>query len=137
MFRTVDMGIAPNDKYDRVLGLHEPAQDEDTDVSEASETDDWEDWPDDHKQAADAYVETMADAPTAADYEEDPDDMDTLTWGMISTSSDPDLLSKIATYFEGMEPDEPTDLLRAKCRLLDVDVYANAQIAARQELRGK
>jgi len=57
-----------------------------------------------------------------------------LSWDMFSPASDPDLLAKIATYFDGIEPDEPGDRIAAKLRLLDCEVYANAQIAARQEL---
>lgn len=58
-----------------------------------------------------------------------------LTWADFSPSSDPDLLSKLATYFDGITADEPADRIRAKLRLLDCDVYVRAQIAARGELR--
>lgn len=62
------------------------------------------------------------------------DDLPALSWDMISVSSDPDLCSQMATYFDGIEPGEPTDLIRAKLRLVDVEVYANAQIAAQTDI---
>jgi len=61
-------------------------------------------------------------------------DVEAVSWDDIEPSSDPDLLAKIATYFEGMDPVEPTERLRAKCRLLDVQVYLRAQMAARETL---
>lgn len=130
MFETVNITIGPNAKYERVIGVmgREHADD-------VPETGDHEDWPDEHKEAADDYIETVENAPEPEDHGTDPDDVKTLTWGTMSPPDDADLVAKIATYFDGMEPDEPTELLRAKCRLLDVDVYAQAQIAARQELR--
>lgn len=77
----------------------------------------------------------MDNAPDPEDYGKDPNEIKTLSWDMVTPADDPDLLAKIATYFDGMDPSEPTDALRAKCRLLDVDVYVNAQIAAKEELR--
>lgn len=58
-----------------------------------------------------------------------------LSWDDFSVSSDPDLVKKMATYFDGVDATEPTELIRAKLRLLDCEVYANVQIAARSELR--
>lgn len=113
--------IEPNEKYQRVIGL--PTYD----------GDDWEEWNEEEQQAADAYRETIDQAPTADDVDIDEDK--TLSWNHFSVSSDPDLVSKMATYFDGVEPDEPTDLIRAKLRLLDCDVYAQAQIASRAEMR--
>jgi hypothetical protein len=140
---TVELRLEPNDKYARVIGLWEPsteASDPDGDAgedeaAERSWSDDYEDWPEEHQEAADDYVELVADAPEPADYGIDEDELDPLSWDDISPASDPDLLAKIATYFRGMSPTEPADQLRAKCRLLAADVYANAQVAAKEELR--
>ncbi len=130
---TTTVTLAPNDKYRRVVALY--GHDEGPDAAEDSPADSYEEWPDEHRDAADGYVEVVDNAPEPEDVGIDPNDVDPLTWDDISPSSDPDLLAKIATYFEGMTPDEPRDVLRAKCRLLDVDLYAQAQTAARQELR--
>jgi len=65
----------------------------------------------------------------------DREEMETLSWDILSVASDPDLAAKVATYFDGVDSDEPTDLIRAKLRLLDVDIYVDAQVAAREELR--
>ena len=78
----------------------------------------------------------MDESPTADEIDMDRDEMETLSWDMISPASDPDLAAKIATYFDGVDADEPTELIRAKLRLLDVGIYVNAQVAAREELRG-
>jgi hypothetical protein len=122
----ITIELEPNEKYYRVV---DPVRTPDNDAT------DYEDWDEETQAAADAYVEKMSTAPTAEDFDDDPDEYDPLTWDDISPSSDPDLLAKIATYFDGMGADEPTDRLRAKCRLLDVEVYVDAQIAARAELR--
>ena len=130
---TVDLTIAPNDKYRRVIGDFGMS---DADDDSADTADNWEDWPDEHKQAADGYAELLDNAWSPAEYDSiDETDFDILTWDDISPASDPDLLAKIATYFEGMAPDEPAGRLEAKCRLLNVEVYADAQLAAREELR--
>lgn len=120
--------IEPSEKYRHVVGPRahdEPAMD---DVPETEE-----EYREQHPapDAAEAYEETIANAPSPPDDHE----YEPLTWGVLSVSSDPDLVAKMATYFKGMQPDEPVELLRAKLRLLDVNVYANAQIAARSELR--
>ena len=128
----VDLQIAPNDKYRRVIGLY--GHEEGLDAAEDSTADSYEEWPDEHRDAADGYVEVIDNAPEPEHAGIDPNDIDPLTWADITPSSDPDLLAKIATYFTGMVADEPKDLLRAKCRLLDVDLYAQAQTAAREEL---
>lgn len=117
--------IEPNEKYWRVIDPVEHVHGEDTD---------YEEWSDEDKEAADAYLNTIENAPTTEDIGEDPEDLDTLSWDDFSVSSDPDLVSKMATYFTGMYPDEPTDRLRAKLRLVDCDHYANAQVAAQAEL---
>jgi len=122
---TVDLTIAPNEKYRRVIG----ASDADTDRPEPQDA-----WPDDHQAAADAYSETIEHAPIAEELCEDFPAIPELTWADISPPDDPELLATVATYFDGMAPDEPTARLRAKCRLLAVDTYSNAQIAARSEL---
>ncbi|WP_049979373.1 hypothetical protein [Halolamina rubra] len=114
-----------------MVGLY--GHEEGLDAAEDSPADSYEDWPDEHRDAADGYVEVVDSAPEPEDVGLDTDH-DPLSWSDISPSQDPDLLAKIATYFEGMDADEPSDLLRAKCRLLDVDLYAKAQTAARQEL---
>jgi len=132
MHETVDITIEPNDKYLRVIGTYSDPG--------AVEADDegWEDWPDEHKEAGDDYAELVDEAAEVdpEDYGVDPDEIPTVSWSDISPSSDSDIIAKIATYFDGMEPDEPTDLLRAKCRLLDVEVYIDVQMAAQAELRG-
>ncbi len=133
MHTTVDLTIAPNEKYRRVIGLY--GHEEGLDAAEDSPAIDYEDWPDEHKDAADGYIEVVDSTPDPEHHGVDPDDIKTLTWDHISPSSDPDLLAKIATYFEGMAPDEPSELLQSKCRLLDVEIYVDAQVAARQELR--
>ncbi|MDS0280285.1 hypothetical protein NDI85_21100 [Halomicroarcula sp. S1AR25-4] len=128
MSTTADVTIAPNDKYRRVIGLS-------FDPEMADDVDPIEEWTDEERDAADDFQELVDNAPEPAEFGVDEDEMKTLSWDMISPASDPDLLAKIATYFEGMEPDEPADLLSAKCRLLDVDIYVDAQVAAREELR--
>lgn len=121
-----ELTIEPNEKYWRVV---DPVQHEENPAV------DHESWPDEHKEAASAYIETVDNTPEPEDYGIEPDGLEPLTWGDFSVSSDPDLVAKMATYFDGMAPDEPTDALRAKLRLLDPEVYANAQIAATGELR--
>ena len=86
----------------------------------------------DHHEAAEAFVELMESAPEPS---EPDDEMEPLSWDMVSVPKDPDLVAKMATYFDGADPTEPTDQLRAKFRLLDVDRMVNAQLAAREELR--
>lgn len=125
---TVNVTIEPSDKYREViLGELPKPGDYETQAGfeEASEYDD----------ATEAYLETIENTPDPEEYGMEPEDHEVLTWDDISPSRDPDLLAKIATYFDGLEPDEPTERLRAKCRLLDVDLYVNAQIASRAELR--
>lgn len=53
-----------------------------------------------------------------------------LTWTDVSLPEDEDILRRMAGYFEGVECDEPTDLIRSKLRLLPVQQAINAQIAA-------
>ena len=120
------ISIEPNEKYHRVIDPLEGVRGERTD---------YEDWSEEEQEAADAYIETVEAAPTTEELDKDEEDIKTLSWEDISPASDPDLISKVATYFDGMHADEPADRLRAKCRLLDVEVYVNAQIAARSELR--
>jgi hypothetical protein len=130
MPRAVTIEIAPNDKYRRVLGTYTEPDATETDESEI------DDWPDDHQNAADDYIEFVDEAAVdAEEYVDDVEEIPTVSWDDISPSSDPDIIAKVATYFEGMDPSEPTDLLRAKCRLLDVDIYIDAQLAATAELR--
>ena len=120
--------IEPNDKYrEDILG--ELPDDEPLPETEAEYRER------EHADAADAYQELIAEAPTPDEIDMNRDEMKTLSWEMISPASDPDLAAKIATYFDGVDADEPTDLIRAKLRLVDVDIYVDAQIAAREELR--
>ncbi len=120
--------IEPNDKYREVI-LGELPDDEPLPETEAEYRER------EHADAADAYQELIAEAPTPDEIDMNRDEMKTLSWEMISPASDPDLAAKIATYFDGVDADEPTDLIRAKLRLVDVDIYVDAQIAAREELR--
>lgn len=126
---TVDITIAPNEKYREVIHGDLPEDDG------VPETEDEYREQANHPEATEAYLETIENTPDPEEHGVDPDDLDVLTWKDISPASDPDLLSKIATYFDGMHADEPTERIRAKCRLLDVDIYTDAQIAARAELR--
>lgn len=146
----VDITIRPNEKYRYVVegeSPTEPAVDPDGDGTDpranpsipedekanrfgARETEPPEEW----DETADAFTDVVAATPSAEDFDLEPEDVP-LSWEHFSVASDPDLLAKIATYFEGMDPDEPTGRLRAKCRLLDPEAYANAQLAAREELR--
>lgn len=139
-----EIAIEPNEKYWRVIDPYQHPE---------NDTVDWEEWPDEHKEAADAYLETIDGAPTMDDLrgectcgpneacsecppdEGEPGEVPTLSWDDISVPKDPDLVAYMATYFDGMWPYEPTDLIRAKLRLLDVEKCANAQIASRAELR--
>jgi len=123
--RPITLTIEPSDKYRRVIGAYN-----DTDTPDTE----YDDWPDDHQDAANAYIETVEQAPTAEDLDMDPNDMSVLQWSDISVSSDPDLVKRMATYLDGLKPEEPTAELRAKLRLLDVDTYATIQLAAREEL---
>ncbi len=122
----INVTIEPSEKYHEVIhGYHEmagPAWDEDTEANEET------------VEAAESYAETIEQTPTPDEMDMDESEMEPLSWDLFSVSKDPDLVSKMATYFEGMQPDEPTDLLRAKLRLLECETYANAQIAARSEL---
>ena len=97
----------------------------------------WEETPEEDTEtieAAESYACTIEDTPDPTNADVEPEEQH-LSWDLFSVSSDPDLVAKMATYFDGMEPDEPTGRLRAKLRLLDCEVYANAQIAAQAELR--
>lgn len=123
---TVSVRIEPNEKYRRVISTY-------TDPEPAEEP--WEEWPEEHQEAADGYVEVVDSAPSAEELDKDPDDLETLSWDLLSVASDPDLAAKMATYFDGVDSDEPTEKIRAKLRLLHVEDYADVQLAARQELR--
>jgi hypothetical protein len=132
MHSTVDLTIEPNGKYCRVVGgyTHSP-----NDPNPTAPDTDYTEWPDEHQAAADGYTKTIDQPSTPEDIGNDPAEMETLSWDLISVASDPDLVTTMATYFDGLEPDESTGRLRAKLRLLDVGVYANTQVAARAELR--
>lgn len=127
-FDTVDVTLEPNDKYDEVI-RGEPATDDAVESIAKYREQTM------HLEATEAYLETINNTPDPEDFGHEPDDLDPVSWDDISPSQDPDLVAKIATYFDGMTSDESTGRLRAKCRLLDVKVYINAQIAARAELR--
>lgn len=90
---------------------------------------------DEWRESADSYLETIDNTPNPEDFGCDPDDYPELTWDMISPPNDPDLLTRMATYFEGIATTDDSDLIRAKLRLLDVEQMANAQIAAKAETR--
>jgi len=128
MPETVNITIEPNEKYDSVI-RGEAEMDEMPDTEE-----EWREQSE-HHEAAEAYVKTIANTPDPEEMGVDPDELEPLSWDLLSVSDDPDLVAKMATYFEGMNPDEPTDELCAKLRLLDVDTYASVQIAAKAELR--
>ncbi|ACM56350.1 hypothetical protein [Halorubrum lacusprofundi] len=121
--------IGPNDKYREVICAELP-DDEPAPETEAEYQDR------EHSEAAENYQELIAEAPTPDDIDMDLEEMETLSWDILSVASDPDLAAKVATYFDGVDADEPTELIRAKLRLLDVDIYVDAQVAAREELRG-
>jgi hypothetical protein len=118
--------VEPNEKYWRVIDPVEHVHGEDTG---------YEDWSDEEKEAADAYAETVQGAPTADAIGMDEEDLDPLTWDMVSPPNDPDLLARMATYFEGINPPDDSDLIMAKLRLLDVEQMVNAQLAAKAEAR--
>ena len=120
-----EVTIEPNEKYSVVIGEPEGQ------AGGMYHRSTWEE----HEDAAESYQETVDNSPTTEELDIDESELNPLSWDDFSVSKDPDLVSKMATYFDGMEPDEPTDLLRAKLRLLDCEVYANAQIAAQAELR--
>jgi len=126
---TVNLTIGPNDKYRAVIEGRYP--DGEGPAETESEHQDRHPAP----GVAEQYVEIIENAPEPAEEGKDPDDLPTLTWDLFNVSSDPDLVAKMATYFTDMSPDEATERLRSKLRLLDCDVYAEAQIAARAELR--
>jgi hypothetical protein len=130
MPHTTTVTIGPNDKYREVicgeLPGDEPIPETESEYQERA----------DHAEAAEDFQTLMDESPTANEVDMDRDEMETLSWDLISPASDPDLAAKIATYFAGIDSDEPTDRIRAKLRLLDVDIYVNAQVAAREELRG-
>lgn len=117
--------IEPNEKYRAVINGE-------TDFDYEDEADYREQHP--APEAADAYIEAI-DTGYVPDDTEDARD-EPLSWSHFSVSSDADLVAKMATYFDGVEPDEPTDLIRAKLRLIhEPEVYVNAQIAAQAEIR--
>ena len=126
---TVNICIEPNEKYREVI-WGEPVDGHPLDEDEYYDAADYH-------EAAESYCDVISNAPTAEEYGEDPDHLPTLTWSDIAVSSDPDLVTRMATYFTGMNSSESTERLRAKLRLLDVDVYVEAQIAARAELRSE
>jgi len=171
MPRTVNLTIEPTEKFYRVTeGYADP---DDIESNEAE----WHDWPDEHQEAADAFIERVdQDATEATPITDHGDgelsiscptcgwdctttaresreemaksdlrsrldahlpcnDMETPSWDLISLPDDADLVGKMATYLTGMEPDEPTNLLRAKLRLIDADLYLRVQYAARTELQ--
>jgi hypothetical protein len=132
MHPTIDLTIEPNEKYRRVIGgyIHSPDDPEPT----APDTD-YSEWPDEHQAAAEEYTRTIDQSPTPEDIGTDPAEIETLSWDLIAVTNDPDLVTQMATYFDGLDPDESTGRLRAKLRLLPVGVYANSQVAARAELR--
>ena len=121
--------IGPNDKYREVicgeLPGDEPIPETEAEYQRRS----------DHAEAAEGFQTLVDESPTADDLDMDREEMETLSWDILSVASDPDLAAKIATYFDGVDSDEPTELIRAKLRLLDVDIYVDAQVAAREELR--
>lgn len=104
--------IEPNDKYHKVI---------------------WSQFPDDEPVSE---PEDQGPLDLIAHEREDIDreDLITLSWDTASVPSDPDRAAKIATYFDGVDPHEPTELIRAKLRLLDVEIYANASLAATNEM---
>lgn len=128
VYDRVTVTVEPSDKYDEVIHGELP-------TDEVPETEEEYHEVAEHAEATDAFQELVDSAPTTEDLDVDPDELETLSWEMLSVSSDADLVAKMATYFDGMDPDEPTEKLRGKLRMLDVGVYANAQMAARQELR--
>jgi len=128
MLSATTVTIEPNDKYREVIRGEIP-EDEPFPETEAEHQER------EHTEAAEAYQTLIAEAPTADEIGMDREEMETLSWDMLSVASDPDLAAKIATYFDGVDPDEPTDLIRAKLRLLDVEIYTDAQLAAREEIR--
>lgn len=119
--------IAPNDKYREVIWG------EVTDDEPGSETES-ESQEREYAEAAEAF-QALVEAPTTDEFDMSREDMKSLSWDLLTVSCDSDLVATMATYFDGVDPDEPTDLIRAKLRLLDVDIYTDAQIAAREELR--
>lgn len=127
-FNGYTASVEPSDKYEEVI-VGEPVSDE----PPATEEDYLEEA--NYHEATEAYLQTIEGAPTAEDVGTDPDDLDTLSWDLLSVSSDPELVARMATYFDGMDSDEPPEQLRAKLRLLDVETYATVQIAAQAELR--
>ena len=60
-----------------------------------------------------------------------------LSWNHISVPKDPNLLGMMTTYFDGVEPTDPADLIRAKLRLCAVEHVTNAQIAAKAEMNSQ
>lgn len=126
----ITIEIEPNEKYRHVVESYHSTEPIGDSVPE-TEAEYREQHP--APDAAEAYHEKLDNAHVPDDVEDM--DLDPVSWDDIGVSSDPDLVAKMATYFDGMDSDEPTDRLRAKLRLLDCEVYVNAQIAARAELR--
>jgi hypothetical protein len=120
--------IEPNDKYREVIWGELPDDEPSPETEEEYRERE-------HADTADAFQELIDSAPSPEEIDMDHEEMETLSWDMLSVASDPDLAAKIATYFAGVDSDEPTELIRAKLRLLDVDIYVQAQVAAREELR--
>lgn len=124
----IDITIESNDKYRAVIDGDVGG---DVPETEAEYTEKAE-----YAEAAEAYIEVVSDTDSHVDEAGiDGERLPTLAWDMLSVSKDPDLVAKMATYFGGMTPDEPTDVLRSKLRLLPVETYATVQVAARAELR--
>lgn len=123
----IDLKIRPSEKYREVIRGEYDGEVPDTDAEYREESD--------HHEAADAYAEAMAEAPTAEEMGMTRDELDPLTWDDIGVSRDAELVSQMATYFDGMDSDEDTERLRSKLRLLDVDTYAKVQFAAQTEQR--
>ncbi|AFZ74543.1 hypothetical protein [Natronobacterium gregoryi] len=123
--------IEPNVKYDAVFGTDYAINTDDRSRTSARVL--REEYEREYSQAVEAY-EAIEDDVEDRGYSLD-HDVDGSLWHQFNVAKDPDLLAKIATYFDGVDATEPTDLIRAKLRLLDGQVYANAQIATEAELR--
>lgn len=126
------LNVSPNDKYRFVVGGELTGLDTDDTDAEALDDRAYLDLP--HADAAYAYIEAV-ESPTHAPTTQPPlTERTELSWDHLTVCEDPRLVEAMATYFHGIDPSDDTAKNRAKLRLLDVEVYANAQIAARAEL---
>jgi len=112
--------VRPNARYDAVFGTAYADDDE-------AETDDIVD---ETETERNVLSELEENTPDYHDHDRDVDE--TLTWDMVSVSTDAALLDEITRYFTGVDVDEDVDTQREKLASGDVEWYINVQMVVRR-----